>query len=601
MPIFHRFRRRYFKHRRVKAPPLASPGSVNIAGVSGTGSVGTVVAKVETGALSGVFATGAIGTVTPQVGGVVTGVAGIGAIGSLAFTSTISISGVGAVGAIGAAIANVNALVSGVAGAGAVGTAVASTGIPSVYGTGVVGATVPSVYAYLNTYGFEANSYISTSRASPATTYAPDSAGNLITFYANQPRITGRGLLVEESRANVFLHSQEFDVSPWFTGGSTVSADTMAAPDATATADLVLETATTANHSVAQTCTVAALTTYTQSCYAKKRDRDYISFDSNIGGTSNRTWFDIANGTVGTVNAGQTAQIEDAGNGWYRCSATFTTSAATSFTFYVELNTADGQGTYAGDITKGNYLWGAQLELGSFPTSYIPTTSAAVTRSADSVQATGLLKATLQGASASVFGSAGPLPGSGRIVGSSPNAQSLPIAVATQTSISNGAASVFAVLGSGSFSTGTALAACSWDASGRSVVGAGGTVGTDSNTQNSDSSYFIGSRGSEYINGFIQRVAVWDTRLADATLQAYTAGTSPVGMTVDLNFLSTGTGVYGTGQVGTVNQNLGPSIMGVAGVGAAGQAFAITPSPIHRPPLLIPSMDGYPASLWLGE
>jgi hypothetical protein len=98
-----------------------------------------------------------------------------------------------------------------------------------------------------------------------------------------------------------------------------------------------------------------------------------------------RVWFDLDNGVVGTEGPALSGAIEEYPNGWYRCSVTFTTDAAdTSGQLYIYLCEDDGQFTNTNrDGTSDLYVWGAQLEAGSFPTSYIKTTGATVTRSAD--------------------------------------------------------------------------------------------------------------------------------------------------------------------------------------------------------------------------
>jgi len=231
------------------------------------------------------------------------------------------------------------------------------------------------------------------------TATVTNSSGYVVPINADLPRfdfdpitLVCKGLLIEESRTNALTYSEDFrntatagSTRPWANNDITVSINAGTSPDNANNANKLVETATTAEHAV-----FTPVTDYsgnrTFSIYAKKAERDWLLVNF-YAGSSRRVWFNLANGTIGTKEATLTCTITDVGNGWYRCTAA--RSGANPGFYAFGPSSADNTVSYAGDNTKGIFTWGVQLELGLFPTSYIPTVASTVTRNADAVSMTG--------------------------------------------------------------------------------------------------------------------------------------------------------------------------------------------------------------------
>jgi hypothetical protein len=200
--------------------------------------------------------------------------------------------------------------------------------------------------------------------------------------FDHSPSGNSRGLLLESSRTNLLLRSAEFDNASWSKVASSVTANAATGPDGLLNADKIVEnTAVTTQHRINQTVTVTSGISHSFTVYIKASERSKAWIRIITGTTNAGAFFDLTLGTITSVTSG-TAEIKSVGNGWYRCAISGVTDGTTA-TCYINLVSDAGSGDYTGDGSSGYFVWGAQLEEGSFPTSYIETTSASVTRAQD--------------------------------------------------------------------------------------------------------------------------------------------------------------------------------------------------------------------------
>ena len=238
-----------------------------------------------------------------------------------------------------------------------------------------------------------------TARKGPTPVFTRASTGRFVgsngliqSAAINTPRfdhdpVTGvcKGLLMEESRTNICLQSENFGTN-WSGTGRTISLNAATAPDGSTTADKIVEGTNNGLHGVFQTLSTVSGSTYIGSMYVKAAGRNFATIYTGASPTNGRYISIPADGTgtvLGLFNANpSTVTMRYVGDGWYLVTILIVASATgTSLEMYPALTATVN--SYTGDGTSGILVWGAQVELGSFPTSYIPTTTASVVRSAD--------------------------------------------------------------------------------------------------------------------------------------------------------------------------------------------------------------------------
>ena len=339
------------------------------------------------------------------------------------------------------------------------------------------------------------------------------------------------GLLVEEARTNLLLQSQDFTTS-WSQTNVTTTPNTTISPDGSTNADtLAINVIAASTSQTTQTFTAGS--TITVSVFAKKNTSNFVRFEL---GSLCSCWFNLDTGVTATNNAGSgtilfsAKSIQSYGNGWYRCVLTVTTSVITALGVSIFATNSDGT---TSSIGSSIFLWGAEAEVGAFPTSYIPTTTATVTRAADVASITGSnFSSWYNQTEGTVFGqflrTASTNTQQGRIFsfndGTNTNALEI-----YQTGASNPAAQIIATTGQAlwtpsGFTVGTSIKEVlgyKLNNSNASFNGSAETLDTVCNIPTVTQAR-IGDRqdGVRTLNGTIQRLVYWGQRLPN--LQAIT-------------------------------------------------------------------------------
>ena len=228
-----------------------------------------------------------------------------------------------------------------------------------------------------------------------------NSAGLIVPVLANVPRLDYLGstcprLLLEPQRTNLVTYSEQLDNAAWIKEQVSITANATTSPDGTANADKIIANATAGDKYVAQIFTLGIGTAYTISAYFKSSEYTfaYIRF----GGLVSNPYviYNLANQAIVTTTGLTSSSITSVGNGWYRITATVTSTTNTLAPVFMVLPSTgytlglDNIPEFTGNGTSGGFLWGCQLEEGAYSTSLIPTLAASATRGADACSKTGI-------------------------------------------------------------------------------------------------------------------------------------------------------------------------------------------------------------------
>lgn len=322
------------------------------------------------------------------------------------------------------------------------------------------------------------------------------------------------GLLVEGTSQNICLQSQNF-ATTWANTSSSEIVDVEVSPSGVQDADKVYS-ANGVDGYISQNINLTSGVSYTASVFANAAGFNFFRiYLSAAGGDKQASYTLSDDGSTSSVTSGATASIKRFEDGWYRCSITFT-AVSTG---------AAGLRIYPQRFTTGNanqdgiFLWGAQVEPGDL-TSYIPTTTTALTRNADVATITGsnfsdFWQATHGGAL--VFATPSTVSGIRTLVQFDDNTVNEIIALRGNTTnpelyIVDGGTPQ-SQIDAGTIAANTAYALTGWWATNdcKARKDAGAVVTDTAATIPTVTQMRIGSDGTNYLNGTIATIGYYDS------------------------------------------------------------------------------------------
>jgi hypothetical protein len=225
-----------------------------------------------------------------------------------------------------------------------------------------------------------------------------NSAGVIESVAINVPRLDYPPLggcpriLIQPERINRVFYSEEFNNAYWSKYSATVSANASASPDGNTTADLVYPTTTGALTGQVYKIITTGITSgdvVTVSVFVKASGKNF-AYISPVFNFSPGAWFNLTTGAITNPIANVTTSMTEFANGWWRISLTSTSTSSVSNNVTIGSTDATNSTTNTASGTNGILVWGAQIEVGSTATSYIPTVAAIATRNADVISKTGV-------------------------------------------------------------------------------------------------------------------------------------------------------------------------------------------------------------------